>query len=259
MFGKRKREQQALVAQPELDGYLPAQTQTGHPDPAPQMQATPAPSPVDAANSFIMTDAPTAPDPVPTQAIPVASQPRPIQDFVSTLQSFTPPPVPAVDHSDDDHQHEVPAPAAYTQEESVGESIFVTHTPPPAPLPEPEPTPEPFIAEPVPEPMPEPEPIVEEPAPQIAPEPTPAVIASNDLLSLKQQALQQLSPLVGLLDQIPEEKFRTTMMMLQSTDDQGLVPAAYQAAQAIVDDKARAQALLDVVNEINYFSQKNAQ
>jgi len=83
-----------------------------------------------------------------------------------------------------------------------------------------------------------------------------AEAGSDDLLALKQQALTQLSPLVSQLDQTPEEKFRTTMMMIQSTDNQTLIKDAYEAAQAIPDEKARAQALLDVVNEINYFTQQ---
>lgn len=82
----------------------------------------------------------------------------------------------------------------------------------------------------------------------------------NDLLNLKQQAMQQLSPLVGHLDQSPEEKFRTTMMMIQASDNQALLKDAYAAANAIEDEKTRAQALLDVINEINYFTQhQNAQ
>lgn len=84
----------------------------------------------------------------------------------------------------------------------------------------------------------------------------PAGGESNDLLDLKQQALGQLTPLVDHLEQSPEEKFRTTMMMIQSTDNQTLLKDAFTAAQAITDDKARAQALLDVINEINYFTQK---
>ena len=79
---------------------------------------------------------------------------------------------------------------------------------------------------------------------------------ADELLSLKQQALEQLGPLVGHLEQSPEEKFRTTMMMIQSSDNQALIKDAYTAAQAIPDDKARAQALLDIVNEINYFTQQ---
>lgn len=80
---------------------------------------------------------------------------------------------------------------------------------------------------------------------------------SSDLLEIKHQALQQLSPLISHLDQTPEEKFRTTMMMIQATDDQRMVKDAYEAAKQISDDKVRAQALLDVINEINYFTQKS--
>lgn len=77
----------------------------------------------------------------------------------------------------------------------------------------------------------------------------------DDLISIKQEALQNLKPLIGHLEQTPEEKFRTTMMMIQAADDQSLIPDAYAAAKKISDDKVRAQALLDVVNEINYFTQ----
>jgi hypothetical protein len=85
----------------------------------------------------------------------------------------------------------------------------------------------------------------------------PAPHAQNDLIDIKQQALTQLSPLVGHLDQSPEEKFRTTMMMIQASDDQSLIQTAYDAAQQITDEKVKAQALLDIVNEINYFTQQN--
>jgi hypothetical protein len=77
---------------------------------------------------------------------------------------------------------------------------------------------------------------------------------NDDLLDIKTQALQQLTPLVGHLDQSPEEKFRTTMMMIQASDNQDLVKVAYEAAREITDEKAKAQALLDIVNEINYFT-----
>lgn len=76
------------------------------------------------------------------------------------------------------------------------------------------------------------------------------------LVSLKEQALNNLAPLVGHLDQTPEEKFKTTMMLIQASDNSTLVKDAYEAANQITDEKARAQALLDVVNEINYFTQK---
>lgn len=81
--------------------------------------------------------------------------------------------------------------------------------------------------------------------------------SDGDLMSIKQQALQQLSPLLGHLDQTPKEKFRTTMMLIQASDNKNLIPQAYEAAKAIDDEKVRAQALLDVVNEINYFTQQS--
>ena len=104
-----------------------------------------------------------------------------------------------------------------------------------------------------------------------APAPAPAVTSfytdspavssppADQLTGLKQQALHDLTPLVNHLDQTPEEKFKTTMMLIQASDNASLVKDAYAAAQQIKDDKARAQALIDVVNEINYFTQKQNQ
>lgn len=78
---------------------------------------------------------------------------------------------------------------------------------------------------------------------------------NNELLDIKRQALQELSPLIDNLEQTPEEKYKTTMMMIQAADDKSLIPTAYSAAKKISDDTARAQALLDIINEINYFTQ----
>lgn len=83
----------------------------------------------------------------------------------------------------------------------------------------------------------------------------PAAGLNDDLVDIKQEALGKLSPLIGHLDQSPDEKFRTLMMMIQASDDQGLVKQAYDTALEIEDEKTRAQALLDIVNEINYFTQ----
>lgn len=87
---------------------------------------------------------------------------------------------------------------------------------------------------------------------------TPAPVVTppqdEDLISIKKSALQQLSPLVGHLEQNPEEKFKTMLMMIQASDDKSMLGAAYEAAQQITDEKLKAQALLDIVNEINYFT-----
>lgn len=82
--------------------------------------------------------------------------------------------------------------------------------------------------------------------------------SDDELLDIKQEALHELTPLVGHLEQSPEEKFRTTMMLIQASDDHTLVKTAYDAAKQITDEKVRAQALLDVVNEINYFTQQHS-
>jgi len=99
-----------------------------------------------------------------------------------------------------------------------------------------------------------------ESAPEVAEEDAPAStdVSADDaeLLDLKKQALEELSPLIDQLDQTPEEKFKTTMMMIQATDSANLVKVAHEAALKIEDEKVRAQALLDIVNEINYFTQK---
>ncbi len=94
---------------------------------------------------------------------------------------------------------------------------------------------------------------VEEPAAETTVPETPA--ADDSLLSIKKDALQNLTPLLSQLEQTHEEKFRTTMMLIQASDDKSLIQSAYDAAKDIEDEKVRAQALLDIVNEINYFTQ----
>jgi hypothetical protein len=92
-------------------------------------------------------------------------------------------------------------------------------------------------------------------APVVPQAPMPSPTATDDLLDIKQQALHELTPLVGQLEQTPEEQFRTTMMMIQASDNHDLIRTAYDAAKQIANEKERAQALLDIVNEINYFTQ----
>ena len=78
--------------------------------------------------------------------------------------------------------------------------------------------------------------------------------ASDDLESIKKNALQELRPLVDKLDINPEEKFDTYLLLLRSTDDKALISPAYAAAQTITDEARKAQALLDVIKEIDYLS-----
>ncbi len=105
------------------------------------------------------------------------------------------------------------------------------------------------------QPAPAEEPATSEPSHSEPPKPA---HSADDLIDLKQQALTKLSPLVGHLDQSADGKFKTLMMMIQASDDQSLVKEAYDTALKIDDEKERAQALLDIVNEINYFTQNPA-
>jgi len=81
----------------------------------------------------------------------------------------------------------------------------------------------------------------------------------NGLQDIKVKALQQLTPMIGHLNQNAEDRFKTLLMLIQASDNQDLIKDAYAAAEEIADEKAKAQALLDIVNEINYFTQRNEQ
>ena len=104
---------------------------------------------------------------------------------------------------------------------------------------------------------------VEEPVAPTLPDPVTAPVApsaastlpaNNDLESIKKDALSELRPLVDKLDVSPEEKFDTYLLLLRSTDDQALIGPAHEAARGIADEARRAQALLDVIKEIDYLS-----
>ena len=107
-----------------------------------------------------------------------------------------------------------------------------------------------------PDPAPEPTVAVEEPA--VLPDPVlpvAAPAADGELDAVKQEALSELRPLVDKLDVAPEEKFDTYLLLLRSTDDKDLIAPAHEAAKAIADEARRAQALLDIIKEIDFLSQ----
>ena len=81
------------------------------------------------------------------------------------------------------------------------------------------------------------------------------VIESDNLDTVKQEALQELRPLVDKLNVSPEEKFDTYLLLLRSTDDKALIEPAHEAAKGIVDEARRAQALLDIIKEIDFLTQ----
>lgn len=108
-------------------------------------------------------------------------------------------------------------------------------------------------ASPAPEAPDMPDPVMTTPEP--APTPVvPPVSADGDLEAIKKDALSELRPLVDKLNVSPEEKFDTYLLLLRSTDDQGLIAPAHEAAKNITDEARRAQALLDIIKEIDYLS-----
>ena len=77
---------------------------------------------------------------------------------------------------------------------------------------------------------------------------------SSSLDGIKQDALSQLRPLVDKLSVSPEEKFDTYLLLLRSTDDKSLIAPAYESARTITDEARKAQALLDIIKEIDYLT-----
>lgn len=77
---------------------------------------------------------------------------------------------------------------------------------------------------------------------------------ADSIEQIKISALQQLRPLMQHIELTPEEKFEKYLMMLRASDDPELIKPTYDAAQMIGSEKLKAQALLDVINEINYLT-----
>lgn len=91
--------------------------------------------------------------------------------------------------------------------------------------------------------------------------PAPSFGGSDDngpLASIKKDALTELRPLVDKLNVSAEEKFDTYLLLIRSTDDAELIGPAHEAAKQITDETRRAEALLDVIKEIDYLSHPKA-
>lgn len=80
-----------------------------------------------------------------------------------------------------------------------------------------------------------------------------SVDANPELAAIKKDALSELRPLVDKLDLPADEKFDTLLLIIRSTDDQTLLKPAHEAAKNIADESKRAQALLDIIKEIDFF------
>ena len=87
-------------------------------------------------------------------------------------------------------------------------------------------------------------------APLGAPE-TQALYGDPDLDRVKTSALSDLRPIIEKVDIPVEKKFAVYKAIIETTNDKSCIEAAYNAAKGIQDDKARAEALLFVVESID--------
>ena len=91
------------------------------------------------------------------------------------------------------------------------------------------------------------------PMPSIQPQPV-EMNTGDNLESIKKNVITELRPLVGKLNLSAEEKFDTYLLLIRSTDDTTLIEPAHAAARNIADESKRAQALLDIIKEIDFLS-----
>lgn len=96
-------------------------------------------------------------------------------------------------------------------------------------------------------------------APDFSSTAAPGTAADPALDAIKKDALAELRPLVDKLNLPADEKFNILLLMIRSTDDHSLLNQAHEAAKQIPDDAKRAQALLEIVKEIDYLGQSKAQ
>lgn len=109
----------------------------------------------------------------------------------------------------------------------------------------------PYVA---PQPDPVAAPSFNDPIAPATPESTTQPAVDPALAGVKEAALTELRPLIDKLDVSPEEKFSTYLLLIRSTDDKDLVAPAHEAAKGIADEAKKAQALLDIIKEIDFLS-----
>lgn len=76
--------------------------------------------------------------------------------------------------------------------------------------------------------------------------------SSPTIESVKKEAMEALAPLIDSMDAPPERKFEIVMTAIRTNFDEALLRKALEAAKAIAEPSAKAEALIDVINEANY-------
>lgn len=194
--------------------------------PTPPPLTPPTPTSTPAVGDFSVPKTP--PMPAPSSSLPPLPS-SPVADPVSSL-----PPIPPA-----------PPKSAPPKPDPIDDKPLPPIPPAPAPA-----KPTPLEDKPLPPLPPAPKPASKPlpPAPK-----APADAPAGNLGSIKQNVLDELRPLVSKLDLPADEKFDTLLLLIRSTDDKALISQAYDAAKNIKDETRRAQALLDIVKEIDYF------
>lgn len=148
--------------------------------------------------------------------------------------------------SDDQELAKVLAGINQQADEAINEDV-VSVTPPTA---------EPVAEAPV---APEEPPVVMPPTPEpVVETPVAPSLGGSDLTAVKSDAINELRPLVDKLNVPAEEKFDTYLLLIRSTDDRTLIEPAHEIAKQISDEARRAQALLDIIKEIDFLSQSQS-
>lgn len=80
-------------------------------------------------------------------------------------------------------------------------------------------------------------------------------VKDDALDDVKKRALEALVPIIADLDVSPEQKFDICITAMRFTDNKQLANTALEAALAIEDNGPKAEALVELVNEINYLQQ----
>jgi hypothetical protein len=78
-----------------------------------------------------------------------------------------------------------------------------------------------------------------------------AMVGGTGLDDVKKSALNDLKPILDKVDLSPEDKFRIYREILDGGEEREVIEPAYNAAKQIADDKARAEALLFIIQKID--------
>jgi hypothetical protein len=83
---------------------------------------------------------------------------------------------------------------------------------------------------------------------------TPEIAPVVTLDGVKIEAINELKPLMDKINLPAEEKFDLYLLIIRSTDDKTLIAPAHDTAKMIADDTRRANALVDIIKEIDYLT-----